>query len=108
MRRKREQLYNLRSRQQAEQQKAEAGITVAVTATATEAIVEEEPEAMAEAEESDSESSISGTGEDRNTVSEILPSSSSFVFSRKITNSSKLYLCSLFINLKNIEEEILL
>ena len=69
MRRKREQLYNLRSRQQAEQQKAEAGATVAVNVTATEAIVEEEPEAMAEAEVSDSESSISGTADDQNTVS---------------------------------------
>ena len=73
MRRKREQLYNLRSRQQAEQQKTEpVAATVVVKVEQTEAIVEEEPEAMGEAEESDSESSISGTAEDQNTVSESL------------------------------------
>lgn len=69
LRRKREQLYNLRSRQQTDQQKSEGRVaTVAVTVSASEVVVKVEPEAEAEAEveETDSESSISGT--DQTTV----------------------------------------
>ena len=65
MRRKREQLYNLRSRQQADQQTVNGS---GAQPAAAEAIVEEEQEVMAEADESDSESSNSEIVEDQTTV----------------------------------------
>ena len=67
MRRKREQLYNLRSRQQTEQQTVNGGGAAPVTAA--EPIAEELREALGEGDESDSESSNSGTVEDQTTVS---------------------------------------
>ena len=67
MRRKREQLYNLRSRQQSEPRTAEGGVPV--PAVTTEAVVKVEQEVLAEADESDSDTSNSGTVEDQTTVS---------------------------------------